>query len=242
MWNMSSVFQAAALASLLSLLGTGCDIAHGRGGRGGLAPTLYGEESARNVANPNAPFSIRAVSPSLAHRPHPPGNGFRADATQPCSPAQLSLWESAARSNGNRHSLRFAVGNAGEACRLRGFPSISLLRADGSIVGEVTLRKISGSALSATLSAPLFNPLSVASSAQNPPSDRMALPSPLVVLPPKGEASFELGWTAGSNCEPVSRIAIGMPGTGRAVVLPRRLVVCQGELLITAIAASSDDE
>ena len=234
---MRSVLQSVALAALL--LGAGCDAAHGPGRQGGLAPALYKEEAARNAANPNAPFSLRAGPPTLSARPQLLNNGLDAEMAEPCSPAQLSLWESAARSNGSRHSLRFAVGNAGETCRLRGFPSLSLLRADGSIVGEVTLRKVFGSVLSASLSAPS----DAAGSAPNLTAGGTAeTPSPSVVLPPKGEASFELGWTSGPNCERVSRIAIGMPGTSRAVVLPRELLICQKEILITAVAAPGSDE
>ncbi len=239
MSSMSQLPQSALVVAVLLLLCTGCDVAHGPGKRGGLAPTLYGEGAARNVASPNAPFLVRVGPPSLSQRPQVLDNGLDADTAPACLPAQLSVWESAARNNGNRHSLSFAVGNAGETCRLRGFPSISLLRADGSLVSEITLRKVSGSVLSATRSAPSAS----GSSTQDDPRDRTAgAPSPSVVLPPKGEASFELGWTAGSDCEPVSRIAIGMPGTSRAVVLPRQLLVCQGEVLITALAAPSSDE
>lgn len=224
---MPSLLTPVAIVALL--LGTGCGVAHGPGGRAGMAPALRSEPSAHNVANPNAPFSVRPVSapPRLSQRPLL----LDINNVEPCSPSQLSVWESAARSNGIHHSLRFSIGNAGEACRLRGFPSISLQRADGSLLGEITLHKVSDSTLSATLSE------SAATVSDSPQS----IPSPAVLLPTKGEASFALGWTTGSSCELVSRIAIGVPGTGRAIVVPRSLVLCHSEVLITAVESAAGD-
>ncbi len=72
------------------------------------------------------------------------------------------------------------------------------------------------------------------------------LPSPQVLLPTHGDAAFDLGWTTGPDCEQVSRIAITAPGADsgnmRSVVIPRQLVVCEDQILITAVAGADPDQ
>lgn len=180
---------------------------------------------ARNVADPNGPFFVKAAGPHLSQRQ----TLLDVNGVPNCTPAQLTVWESEARSNGNRHSLRFSIGNAGEACRLGGFPSISLLRADGSVLGNVDLRRVSDSTFAASLSGAKSNPASA--------DESLAAPSPAVLLSKDGRAGFQLGWTTGPACESVSRLAIGMPGATRAVVIPRPLQVCEDQVLITAVSS-----
>ena len=232
MYSLPPIHQLQALTTSVAfgfvlLMGTGCNGAHSAGTMRGMAPALNGDKRARNVADPNAPFFVKATGPHLSQRqPLLDVNGVGN-----CAPAQLTMWESEARSNGDRHSLRFSIANNGEACRMGGFPSLSLLRADGSVLGNVQLRRVSDTAMAATLAPAGAKPASAS-------DDSLSTPSPAVLLPTNGRASFQLGWTTGPTCESVSPLAIGMPGASHAVVIPRPLQVCEDQVLITAVSSA----
>ncbi len=195
----------------------------------GTAPGLGDDAGmARNVADPNAPFSVRSAHPMLTKREAL----LDVNGVPPCSLGQLTLFESRAQSNGARHTLRFSMSNTGEACRLSGFPAISLLRADGSVLGDVRIRKVSSDSMTASLAA------SSLTQNEDQSEDTLDSPSPQVLLPARGEAAFQLGWTAGPACEQVSRIAIAAPGATRGVVVARPIAVCEDQILITAVGAS----
>ncbi len=180
---------------------------------------------ARNVADPNAPFSV--PSPKFAIRePLLDVNGV-----DPCAPAQLSLFESRAQVNGMHHTVRFSIANSGYACRLGGFPSVTLLRADGSVIGGLRIRKVSSDSMSASLGSPIEQ------TADTLPGETAATaPSPMVLVPSKGEAAFQIGWTSGMHCEQVSRIAIAAPGATQSMQISRPISLCEDQILITAVA------
>ncbi len=207
------------------VLTSGCGGARVRPFASATAPGLRNGEMvrvARNVADPNAPFSVR--SPRLAQRPPL----LDVNGVPPCDPTGLSVFESRAEVNGTHHAVRFSLVNNGEACRLGGFPSITLLRADGSVVGGVRIRKISADTMRASLTSP--------STARADTS--LDAPSPQVLLPAKEQAVFELGWTSGPRCEAVSRIALAAPGSMTSMQVSRPISVCESQVLITAIAPS----
>ena len=214
-------------ATIAMLLLAGCSAEHGPRMLRAGAPALGSE---RNLADPNAPFTIPAGKPQLRTREP------LLDVTDvgQCSQPQLLLFESRAQSNGDHHTLEYTIQNRGEGCRLGGFPAVSLLRADGSVAGTVRLEKVSSQRMAATLT-----PAPAAGSAVAQEASAVdEAPSPQVLLPARGSAAFELGWTTGPGCEQVSRIAIAAPGSTRPVVLPRPLVVCENRILITAVAPS----
>ena len=98
------------------------------------------------------------------------------------------------------------------------------MRADGSVAGSVRLERISEARMAATLS---------------PGGSQEAAftgPSPEVLLPAHGTATFQLGWTTGPECERISQVAIGAPGVTKPMVLARPLTVCEDRILITAVA------
>ena len=216
------------LAGCAIVLLAGCNqVRSGQSSRAG-APGLRGEDGqmARNVADPNAPFSV--LAPHLATRePMLDVNGVA-----PCQPAQITLFESRAQASGPHHTLRLSLANSGEACRLGGFPSITLLGSGNQVLGNIRIRKVSAGSMTASLASPV----QPASAQQDESSD---VPSPQVLLSAKGEADFQLGWTSGPNCEQVSRIAVAAPGTTRSVLISRPLAVCEDQVLITAVSPSN---
>ncbi len=224
---MSSVTSArfAALALAGAAVGClpGCNAGHTGVSSSALAPGMRDEDRgriARNVVDPNAPFTIPA--PRLVMRDailDPSG-------VPACSPAQLSLFESRAEINGARHAVRFTLANNQAACRLGGFPSITLLQADGTVLGGVRIRRVSDDTVQASLT----------SQAGGSMNDVLDAPSPQVLLPAKGQAAFELGWTSGPSCAEVSRIAIAAPGTTQSVEISRPIQLCEDQLLITAVS------
>ncbi len=224
--SRTRVLLAAFGAAFLVAGGTGCNQVQAPGLARGNAPGIDGEPASmrgHNVAAPNAPFSVLASAPKLATREPI----LDVHAVPDCVPAQLSLFETRARSAGMHHTLRLTLANTDKACRLGGFPAVSLLGADGSVLAAVRVQQVSESAMQATLLNP--GEARVEATAED-------APSPLVLLASHDEASFELGWTSGPSCLEVSRIAVAAPGTTQSVLLNRPLAVCEQQLLITAVA------
>ncbi len=217
------------LAGVAGAWSTGCGEVRTRPALSATAPSLRNGEMVRtshNLADPNAPFSM--PSPRLALRPQI----LDVNGVPPCDPAALSIFESRAEVNGSRRSLRFSLVNNGRACRIAGFPSITLLRADGSLIGGVRIRKVSADSLQASMTAPS----TVRSSGSVDPS--LDAPSPPVLVPASASADFELGWTSGPRCEAVTRIAFAAPGSLTSMQVSRPITVCEKEVLITAVAPS----
>lgn len=210
------------------LVAAGCSQASSSVGSRANAPGLQPDtdRARQNVADPNAPYLLAATSPRLKMRPPL----LDSNAVHVCSITQLSIFESQATKDGPRHTVRFTVSNSGDPCRISGFPAVTMLRADGSVLGDIRVRKLSGEGFQAFLAAPAM-----------PVQDtERSAPSAPVLLVPQGEAAFRLGWTAGTDCEQVGKIAISAPGVSgqvRAVLIPRQLTVCQGQVLITAVSA-----
>ncbi len=213
------------IIGVVSALASGCGEARARPSSAATAPGLRDGDMVRvahNVANPNGPFSI--PSPRLAQRPQL----LDVNAVPPCDPSALSVFESRAEVNGMHHAVRFSLANGGQACRLGGFPSITLLRADGTVIGGVRIRKISADTMRASLTAP-----STVHADAN-----LDAPSPQVLLAAKEEAAFELGWTSGPRCESVSRIAMAAPGSTVSMQVSHAINVCENQVLLTAVAPS----
>jgi hypothetical protein len=149
-----------------------------------------------------------------------------------CAETQLSLFETRSRLNGNNHTLRLTLANQGNACRLGGFPAITLLGPDGSILEGIDIQKVSADTLSASLST---SPTpAVADQATSQPSDE-------VLLPARGSAAFELGWTSGPNCTQVSRLAVSAPGNTESSYVPRQLSLCENRLMVTPVVAQGSE-
>ena len=205
----------------LCLLLAGCQGARGPRLAKAGAPGLDGEP--RNAANPNAPFAMSSAGlqgPRLRQRELL----LDVNGVPRCDGMQLALDESGAASSETHHVVRLSFRNTGEACRLSGFPTVTLIREDGSIAGSVRLERISDERMAATL-----KPVGAQDSG-------LPGPSPQVLLPALRSAAFQLGWTAGPDCERISRVAVGAPDTTRPSVLARPLTVCENRVLITAVA------
>ncbi len=221
----ASMTAGVLIAGLMAFSLAGCRDARGPHLARAGAPSLGMDGEPRNAANPNAPFAVPAGSPQLRARPQI----LDINGVLPCVQEQLTLFESGAQSSGAHHTARIAFENTGSACRLGGFPSITLLRADGSVAGSVQLEKVSRVSMAATL--------------KSGSGEEAAFegPAPQVLLPSHGEAAFELGWITGPECERIGRIAIGAPGSTRPTLLPRPLTVCEDRILVTAVAPPDAD-
>jgi hypothetical protein len=198
------------------------------------APTLTAGDAPvlRNVADPNAPFLLKPSPPRLAKRePLLDVNGV-----EPCVPSQLTIFESRARVTGVHHTLRLSLSNQAEACRLGGYPAITLLDEAGRVIGSVVTQRVSEDAMSASL----VKGLSAAAPIEQ---TDVEAPAAQILLAHAGEAAFELGWSTGPSCTAISRIAVGTPGLGSATPAPmlinRPLRLCNGTLLVTAISAET---
>ena len=135
----------------LCMFFSACNSAGSR--QSGTAPNVNGD-AMRNVADPNAPFTLRPETPHLAKRQPI----LDVNAVPVCAEAQLSLFETRSRLNGNQHTLRLTLENQGTACRLSGFPAITLLGPDGAILSGVEVQKVSADTLAASLKPPVAPP------------------------------------------------------------------------------------
>lgn len=223
-----------------------------------MAPTLAEEGQAhiRGVSDPNAQFTLMDRTGPVAPQAAMEETGQNAvrntteddSSTLLCDPASLQVYEVAAATNGVERSLRLAIKNNGEsACHLAGSPSISLEDASGASVASIAIRQTGASSLTGVVAPPMRE---VESS--------LASPAQMVnfVLPPSGEASFEIGWSSGDDCPVVSSIGVGIgvgiaPGTSSATGVPKpkfagsqfvinhSLKVCNGEVRVTSLLVGS---
>ena len=225
-----------AMAASISVLGPwmeGCSHSqHASTLRGG-APTLLqedGPQNARGGTNPNAPYLVAASKPELVKR----ADGATTDAADPCDSKNLSVTEIAAAVNGKYRAVKLAFDNQGlTACRLGGYPSISLLEQDGTPVASVVVDRVTGSSLSAQL-APPSAPQNTAQTENGGKSGAQ------VLLEPKGEAWFQIGWSTGDGCPVVSRISVSAPGTSESFTVSHPLTICDGRVQITTLHADQD--
>lgn len=213
-------WAACALGSVLSLV-CGCSSGPRPLSSHGQAPGIGDDTplARRGGTNPNAPFALAARPPQLVTRP----TAQDIEAAPPCSTPDLSAYESGSQLNGDRRAVRLSLVNHGSAaCRLGGYPSISLLRRDGTLVGNITIEKITGGTLHAELSTP--------DQAASP------APSPQVLLDAKGgEASFNVGWTTGRDCDEVAQIVVAAPGSTQSFSINHPINVCAGRIQVTAV-------
>ncbi len=213
------------LSTVLVLL-TGCNQIRAGTSRQAGAPGIENNTSqARNAANPNGPLISIKSAPHLAQR----ATLLDVSNLEPCQPVKLTLSETQAQSSGSSRTLRFNLINVGEACRLGGFPAISLLGPNGKVLTNVQIHKVSTTAMEASIALPGTTP----ARSQDSPG---TAPSQQIMLAKEGQAEFQIGWTTGTGCEQVSRIAVAAPGTTRSILIGRPLAVCDGEILLTAVS------
>jgi len=192
--------------------------------------------SSRGGANPNAPYAELDRSVHLVRRP----TAVDVSTAVPCAAEDLSLYESGARIDGEHRSVRLnLVNHAKEPCRLAGYPAISLLRPDGSLIGNIAIEKLTASTLDASLhpsSAPVAVGIQPGLSLAKPVAGSGESAEPeTVLLVPAGEASFEVGWTSRPGCDPVASIEVAAPDTVQSFAIRHALTVCEGRIQVTAI-------
>jgi hypothetical protein len=189
-----------------------------------------GPQSARGGTNPNAPYLVAASKPQLVKR----ADGATTDAADPCDSKNLSVTEIAAAVNGKYRAVKLAFDNLGlTPCRLGGYPSISLLDKDGTPVASVVVDRVTASTLSAQLAPPSV-PQNTAQ------TENAGKPGAQVLLAPKGEAWFQIGWSTGDGCPVVSRISVSAPGTTESFTVSHPLTICDGRVQITTLHADQD--
>ena len=179
-----------------------------------------------NVADPNAPFAVLSTTPHLAQREPL----LDVNAVPVCDPSQLKVWESSASANGAHRSLRYTLSNTGAACKLAGFPAVTLLGVDGGVLGAIRVQKVSQNAIVASVQPGA--PVAVS-------DDALSAPSAPVLLIPKGQAGFYIGWTSGPTCRQIGKIVIAAPGSAQSVIIPRQLSVCESRLMISAVSPNN---
>lgn len=246
MRRSSTAYRSALPAALALILAQGCSQARAPRSASATAPALgeQGQAHIRGVSDPNAPFTLMDRTRGAAQQASAQGPGQDPASMALCAPSSLEVYEAAATMNGDERSLRLAVKNNGEAaCHLAGSPSISLEDAGGASIASIAVRQTGASSLTGVIAPPMRD---VASGSANPAQ------SVDVVLPPSGEASFEIGWSSGDECPVVSSISIGLaPGLeaglqsgGNADGLTRftishSLKVCKGEVRVTSLLIGS---
>jgi hypothetical protein len=183
-------------------------------------------------ANPNAPYTVVDHSAHLVKRPAI----LDVNGAEPCAAAELSLFESGARVDGERRSVRLnLVNHAKIPCRLSGYPAISLLRPDGTLIGSIAIEKVTRTKLEAAL-----QPAGRAKVGVQAAAEVENQPAPEVLLAPGGEAAFEVGWTSGTQCDQVGMIAVAAPGTLQSFTVRHALTVCKGRILVTALSDGAE--
>jgi Protein of unknown function (DUF4232) len=199
--------------------------------RGG-APVLLQEDDGphnqRGGTNPNAPYmyTVAASKPQLVKR----AEGFSADTSDPCNSKDLVVTEIAAAVNGKYRAVKLAFDNQGlTSCHLSGYPSIALLDKSGTPVASIVVDRVTVSTLSAQL-------------VQGPVQAATPKPAAQVLLTPKGEAWFQIGWSTGDGCPVVSRISVSAPGDTESFTVNHPLTVCDGHVQITTLHADQDTD
>jgi len=191
------------------------------------APGLQSDDTPhlRREGNPNAPYLVASAKPQLVKRSDNTGN----TAAETCDGKDLSVTEIAAAVNGDYHAVKLAFYNQGlTACKIGGFPSISLLDKNGNPISSVTIQKVTESTVRAKL-------------AQGSLQQASATPQAHLIIAPRSEAWFQLGWTTGDGCPTVSRISVSAPGSTETFTVNHPLSVCDGRIEITALHPDDAD-
>jgi hypothetical protein len=205
------------------------------------APSLSGDAPliSRGGTNPNALYAELDHSVHLVRRP----TLADVNTAVPCAAEDLSVFESGARIDGEHRSVRLnLVNHANKPCRLAGYPAISLLRADGSLIGNTAIEKLTAT----TLEASMHHSAAVAVEPQQSTARSGATASgptsrpESVLLVPAGEASFEVRWISGPNCDPVASMVVAAPDTVQSFTIQHTLTVCEGRIQVTAINDSTE--
>jgi hypothetical protein len=218
----------AGISVAALVLSLSCNEARAPHSANANAPALNEDAplSSRGGTNPNAPFAVLDHTVHLQKRPQI----LDVSAAEPCRSTQLSLFESGAQMDGNHRIVRLNLVNRGNtACRLAGYPAISLLRQDGTLIGSIGIEKVTGTTIEARLKGQGNAPA-------NAEDTSASAPSAIVMLAPAGEATFEVGWTNGENCDQVGSIAVAAPGTIESFTVHHSLRVCEGRILVTAVS------
>jgi hypothetical protein len=226
-------------AALALLLAQGCSQTRAPGAASATAPTLAEgtQPHIRGVSDPNAQFT-------LIDRTHAAPATQQVSSNDPasvsaCQTSSLQVYEAAASTNGAERTLRLAFKNQGEErCRLAGSPSIALEDENGAAIASIAVRQTGESSVAGVVAAPSSQAASA--SPATPPQVVN------IVLPPSGEASFEIRWSSGDECPLVSSIAISIGGSAPAsraaannFAISRPLKVCNGEVRITSLLAGA---
>lgn len=179
----------------------------------------------RGGTNPNAPYLVASTTPQLVKR----APAVDPSTVEACDSSNLSVTEIAAAVNGNYRAVKLAFNNLGAApCKLGGYPSISLLDENGAPVASVVVDRVTAYTLSAELAQKAM-PAAIS-------------PDAVVVLAPKGEAWFQLGWASGDGCPAVSRISVSAPGASESFSINHPLTVCEGRVQITTLHSGPDTD
>ena len=219
-------------AALCASMEIGCSHAPGHFRAAASAPSLSGEgvSHARNLADPNAPFVLidRTSRPAAQQREIADG------AVPLCIAANLSVSEVSASMNENSRSIKLALVNrGGSACRLAGFPAVALLDDKDNPVAGIAIQQTGDAEFAAHV--------------VDSPAPVMSQTPTEVVIPPRGAATFHIGWSTGEQCPVVSRFMLSAPGIEASVapedrdrfIIDRLLIVCDGRVRVTALATDS---
>jgi hypothetical protein len=220
---MRSLLPRLMACAAILILAAGCangPHAKAPGGAAALAP-----DDLKTGTNPNAPYSILESQPKLLTRSAVTTTDLAH--AQPCLAAQLAVYEVAANVDGNRRSVTLGFVNRGsEACKVGGYPEIQLLDAHHQEMAGVMIEKVSAKTLIANVGPATQQASSVAPETAE------------VLLAPRAEADFQIGWTTGDGCPVISQILVAAPGTQHLISLNRRITVCEGPIQITAVHPS----
>jgi len=224
---LSSLALAGSLLTMWPFL-EGCSHSTHTAAMRGNAPVLLTEDAPRSHGgtNPNAPYLMRTSSPQLVKR----SDVVNGAAANPCESKDLEVTEIAAAVNGDYRAVKIAFDNNGVVpCRLGGYPSISLLGETGNPVANLVVDRVTTSSISAKLADGSVQPAATKQDAQ-------------VVIAPKDEAWFQIGWSTGQDCPVVSRISVSAPGSTDTFTVNHPLTVCEGRIQITTLHSDHDSD
>jgi hypothetical protein len=217
--SLPCLFAGAALALLVAGCTNGPHV-RASGGSAALAPET--PAYAKGGTSPNAPYSVIDSQPKLVVRNATLATDLAH--AEPCTASQLAVSEVAANLEDNHRSATLGFVNLSDApCKIGGYPEIKLLDKHNQTVANVDIEKVSATSLVA----------GVASGAV--PAASTTPTTAEVLLAPRSEADFQIGWTTGESCPEIAQILVAAPGTHHTFVLHRRIAICAGPIQITAL-------
>lgn len=183
-----------------------------------VAATSIAPDDAAMHPNPNAPYLVAGMGPKLIPR----AAAMDTSHAGPCDPEVLSVEEIAGDVNGSFRSVKLAFMNRGATpCKLGGYPGVSLIDAQGEVIGKISIERVTPEKVVAELS-------------HNVPGGTGDA-TPEVMLLPHEVAAFQVAWTTGPNCSAVSRIVVTAPGSERTFGISQPLTICAGRIQVTAL-------